>query len=230
MRRLAAHAQVYWVGRSPAVPPGTTMADLAEDYARAIRAHFGHPVPVVGFSTGGFLGLQLTVDHPEVVERLVVVWAAHRLSEQGRASNRRWVAALEQGRVSDAWKELARDVVSSEPARSLVGAALATIGPFLTPGGFSDGIRTAQAEESFDLRDSLDRISTPTLLVVGEKDDNCGVDLISETRNRIPGADLALLPGVGHLGSITDREGSGGSWSSLACDWQVTGPSAATRS
>ena len=133
MRRLAAYAQVHWVGRSPALPPGTTMADLAEDYARAIRARFCRPVPVVGFSTGGFLGLQLAVDHPDVVERLVVVGAAYRLSEQGRATNLRWVAALEQGRVSDAWTELARDVVSSEPARSLMGAALATIGPFLTP-------------------------------------------------------------------------------------------------
>lgn len=109
------------MGRTPAVPPDVTMADLAEDYARAIRAHFGRPVPVVGFSTGGFLGLQLTVDHPELVERLVVVGAGHCLSDEGRATNRRWVAALEQRRFSDAWKELAPDVVSWGPARSLVG-------------------------------------------------------------------------------------------------------------
>lgn len=194
------------MGRTPAVPPDVTMADLAEDYACAIRAR-GRPVPVVGFSTGGFLGLQLAVDHPELVERLVVVGAGHRLSDEGRATSRRWVAALEQRRFSDAWKELAPDVVSWGPARSLVGTALATIGPFLTPDDVSDGIRTARAEESFDVRDSVGRITTPTLLVVGDQDANCGVDLITDTRDRIPGAALALVTGVGHLGSLTDRRG-----------------------
>ncbi len=205
VRPLARALEVHWIGRRPGIEEGTTIADLAADTAAAIRAEFGRPMPVIGFSTGGFLALQLAVDHPDVVDRLVLVGAAHRLTDVGLASDGAWADALEAGDVAQAWRHLSDDVVDQEPARSLVAGALGLVGPLVTPAEVSDGIRTARAELGFDLLDDLGRITAPTLLVVGERDPNASVDLVGETRAWIPGAEMVVLPGVGHLGSLGDR-------------------------
>jgi pimeloyl-ACP methyl ester carboxylesterase len=53
---------VHRVGRRVGLEPGTTMADLASDYAVALDEEFGRPVDVLGISTGGSLALQLAAD------------------------------------------------------------------------------------------------------------------------------------------------------------------------
>jgi pimeloyl-ACP methyl ester carboxylesterase len=76
---------VHRVGRPVGLEPGTTMEDLANDYAGALEDGFGGPVDVLGISTGGSLAPQLAADRPGLVRRLVVAGAACRLSEHGRA-------------------------------------------------------------------------------------------------------------------------------------------------
>ena len=81
---FAEHFTVYVVNRRPGLPRGATMADLAADYAGAIEHDIGGPALVHGSSTGGSVALQLAVDRPELVSRLVLAAAACRLSERGR--------------------------------------------------------------------------------------------------------------------------------------------------
>ena len=204
LRRLSRHMEVHWVGRRPAVPQGYTMAAFAEDYAHALGARFSRPVPVLGFSTGGFLGMQLAVDHPDLVERLVVAGAGHTLSEAGRAANRRWIQGLTEDRPGEAWRELAADVIGSDRVRGLAAHVLAAVGPLVTPVNCLDGIRTAAAETTFDIGPSLPRIAAPTLLVAGDRDANCTTDILLRTARGIPGARLEVLPGVTHAGALTD--------------------------
>lgn len=215
VRPLAGALEVHWIGRRPGIEEGTTIPDLAADTAAAIRAEFDRPMPVIGFSTGGFLALQLAVDHPEVVDRLVLVGAGHRLTDVGLSSDGAWADALEAGDVAQAWRQLSDDVIDKEPARSLVAGAMSLVGPLVTPAGVSDGIRTARAELDFDLLDELGRIAAPALLVVGERDPNASVDLVRETRDAIPGAEMLVLPGAGHLGSLGDRRAVGAIWGFL---------------
>ncbi len=96
---LADGREVRWLNRRAGLRPGTTMADLARDYATAVRHHFGRPVDIVGVSTGGSVALQLAADHPEVVRRLVVVSAAYRLGPFGLACQHETAVALRAGRI-----------------------------------------------------------------------------------------------------------------------------------
>lgn len=203
LRRLGQNVELHWIGRRPGVPPGSTMTDFTEDYAEFLSARFASPIPVLGFSTGGLLGLQLAARHPDLIDRLVVAGTGHRVSDTGRAANLRWVEALTGGRPRDAWREIATDLVGSDRLRTLAGHFLAAVGPLVTPADCSDGIRTAVAETAFDIGPELPRITAPTLVVAGDRDLTCTPSILSATAHGIPGARLEVLPGVGHLGSLT---------------------------
>ena len=99
---FAEHFTVYLVNRRPGLPAGTTIADLAVDVATAIRHDIQRPVIVHGASTGGFIALQLGLDHPELVSRAVIASAACRLSDSGRRALTRSVEQARAGRPRQA--------------------------------------------------------------------------------------------------------------------------------
>jgi pimeloyl-ACP methyl ester carboxylesterase len=61
-------------GLSEAPPSGYRLSDMAQDLAHVV-AHFGRgePVAVAGHSFGGAIALRFAIDHPHLVERLVLV-------------------------------------------------------------------------------------------------------------------------------------------------------------
>ena len=82
---FAEHFTVYLANRRVGLEPGATMSDIAADYAGAIEQDIGQPVMLHGTSTGGSVALQLAIEHPGLVQRLVLASAACRLSPLGRA-------------------------------------------------------------------------------------------------------------------------------------------------
>lgn len=78
---------VYVVNGPPNLPSGATMSDIARYYAEAIEHAIGQPVFVHGVSTGGSVALQLAIDHPQLVRRMVLAGAACRFSPYGRKVN-----------------------------------------------------------------------------------------------------------------------------------------------
>lgn len=66
-------------GTGPLGRPMTFEA-MATDIAELIKAMGYEKVDVMGYSLGGATGLRLAIDHPEVVDRLVIVSAAFAFS------------------------------------------------------------------------------------------------------------------------------------------------------
>jgi pimeloyl-ACP methyl ester carboxylesterase len=64
---------------------------------------------------------------------------------------------------------------------------------------------TVAAEDVFDVCAELGRITAPTLLVAGGRDQYYSPELFWETAERIPNARLRLYPGKGHAGVLTHR-------------------------
>jgi pimeloyl-ACP methyl ester carboxylesterase len=204
---LARAFTVYRVGRRVGLKPATTIADLANDYAKAIEDRFGGPVDVLGISTGGSVALQLAVDRPAMLRRLVVAGAAFRLSEHGREFQRRMARLSAAGDRREISRMQAPDVSDSRLGRRIAGGLLWLAGPLFIRREWdpSDMSATIEAEDAFDVGERLGEISAPTLVIGGGRDRFYPPELFKETAERIPQGRLVLYEDRAHGGTFTDR-------------------------
>jgi pimeloyl-ACP methyl ester carboxylesterase len=207
LRPLAAKRVVWWVNRRQGLDPNASMADIADDYADALRSTFRGAVDVMGISTGGSVALQLTADHTELVRRLVLAASGSRLGTWGKAS---------QLRVADHVRARKPRATAAEMAGMLAAkpwsrAALRGVGWLMGSAFWSitepdDLLATIQAEDRFDLTDRLAQIRVPVLVVGGTRDQYYDSGRVFvRTADRIPGARLILYPGKGHIGTVSSR-------------------------
>lgn len=198
--------EVHVVSRRAGLPPGTTMADLAEHVAIAIRSDLPAPVRLVGISTGGSIALQTAIDHPDVVDRLVVLSSACRLSDAGRTAQRLLARHTLEGRHRAAWAALAPMLATGRVSRAVTTALLWSFGPLSAPDDPGDMIATIDAEDTFDAEAELARIEAPTLVVGGARDGFYSPELFEATAAGIPDARLVLRPRGTHISVLRDRE------------------------
>lgn len=210
MRLLAPLARaftVHRISRRVGLARGTTMADLADDYARAIEDGFRGPVDVLGISTGGSIALQLAADRPDLMNKLVVAGAACRLSEHGRQFQRETAALSAAGDRRGLSRMQAADVAGSRLGKSLAGALLGLAGPLFISRSWepSDMIATIEAEDSFDLGGRLHEISAPTLVIGGGRDRFYPSELFWETAEGIMDGRLVIYEDRAHGGTFSDK-------------------------
>ncbi|PAZ11212.1 4-carboxymuconolactone decarboxylase [Streptomyces sp. SA15] len=172
------------------IGPGATVGDLAE-LVLALADSLGvERFAYAGVSLGGAVGLHLAVNHPERVSSLAVICSSAHFNgskpweeraERVRREGLQWLAESADAR----WftpgftvPELVRDHRDADPeAYAACCDALA----------------------AFDLRDRLDGIHVPTLLVAGREDPATPPAHLREIADAVPGAALVELPGASHL-------------------------------
>ena len=172
---LARSFTVHRIGRKVGLKRGTTMADLARDCAEAIGAGFDAPVDVLGISRGGSLALQLTLDRPDLVRKLVVAGAAYRLSDHGTRFQRRVAELSAAGDRRGLARMNAPDGADSRLGQRIAGGLLWLAGPLFIRRTWdpSDMIATIEAEDSFDVWDRLREISAPTVTPCSTPSSEC---------------------------------------------------------
>jgi len=195
---LGSGRTVHLISRPVGMPSGTNLGELAGWHATALRARFGPPVDIAGASGGGVTALQLAIDHPDVVRRLVISVAASRVSDRGRRDLLRIVELEAQGK-STAW--IGSGLVAHGPMRLLVAAvyALGRSQP-RAPGE----VALIEAGQDWDVTSRLGEITAPTLIIGGTRDPIIPPELAEATARGIPGARLLLLPGRGHMTTLLD--------------------------
>jgi pimeloyl-ACP methyl ester carboxylesterase len=197
--RFAEGHTVYMINRRRGVPSHYTTREMAADYARVMEEKLG-PSRVMAFSTGGSIAQYVALDHPELVEKLILVVSASHLSDEGRETCERW-RKLAHGRR---WRELRADMasvnVTSETNKRLARAFMAVFGRFVlgTPSDPSDFLTTLEADLGHDTTARVHEISAPTLIIGGSEDPFFSAGLLRENARRIPGAELRVYEGVGH--------------------------------
>jgi pimeloyl-ACP methyl ester carboxylesterase len=188
-------------GRSdkPAVP--YSIALFADDTAGLMDALGIDSAHVYGQSMGGFIAQELALRHPQRVRTLVlgssscggrqaVAGSPENLAIIGIMNTLTPREAAEKGLpllYSEAFIARHRDALIQ---RSLWEAELRS-----PPDAFG---RQVQAAIRHDTSDRLPDIRCPTLVITGSDDKVVPTDNSRILAERIPGAELAVLPGAGH--------------------------------
>jgi pimeloyl-ACP methyl ester carboxylesterase len=141
----------------------------------------------------------LALRHPECVRSLALIDTSPAFGLDGTDPDA-WRAArlapLEAGAaVVDFAEPVLRGVMAPDPDPAAVAAAVASM--LRVP--ISGLMQTIAALPAHDVRDRLGGIVAPTLVVVGELDEETPPAYSEALVDGIPGARLAVIPGVGHL-------------------------------
>lgn len=179
--------------------------------ALAVLDHAGveGPVALVGCSMGGRLALDLTLAHPDQVERLVLIGSACR----GAPGPEDW---------PNSYRELGLAIDAAEEAGDLdevnrLEAWLWLDGPSVPEGRVSGAPRdlflamNARALAAVDPGEEVERpsawaalgsIAAPTLVLIGDLDLEDIRDTSEGLASRIPGATLEVLQSTAHVPQV----------------------------
>ncbi len=184
-------------GRSSAPDEPTSIRQMAEDAIALMDALGIGRAHVVGSSMGGEIAQELAIAFPQRVDRLVLMattaggyWAHVVETEQRPVDLRRLVL-----RLRGLARQLRRRLRALAARRSGRGAQ-----PPEPPPASAHGLRRQQeAAAAFDAHGRLHRITAPTLVLAGSRDQVAPVAAAEELARGIPGARLVVLRGAGHL-------------------------------
>ena len=192
-------------GASPARET-LTFALLADAVAELIDELGVSAVHLVGISFGGMIAQYAAARHPEQVETLTLLATSPRFGLDG-TSSQEWRAA-----------RLAPLDAGLEPADFADGVLAALAGPSITPAAMAgqraamERITGAALRRSIDClithdsRSVLPSIVAPTRCLVGGLDDETPVAYSQAIADLIGGADVQVVPGVGHLLNVEAPE------------------------
>ncbi len=210
-RCIAFNARGYPPSDTPASASAYSQARAADDVAVVIAALARRPAHVVGLSMGGFAALHCALRHPQRVRSLVLAGVGYgakpeQTASHARASRREADHALTIGIGRYARMMAASDYAA--PLRTKNPRAWRRFAHELS-GHSVEGMAAtlryvlAGRPSLWRLAPKLKRLRVPTLIVVGDRDEPC-LEPALFLRRTIPGAELAVLPGVGHLTNLEE--------------------------
>lgn len=189
-------------GRSSA-PPEVTVQAMAEDMAVFLERMGAAPAHVVGISMGGTVALQLALDHPDMVRRLVLVNTFARLRPQGLSGRfymlARAVLAALMGPQKQA--EMVARRLFPHPGQELLRENILRRITQTNPCAYRSAMRSLMR---FDVEGRLGELRMPVLVVTGAEDTTVPPPVQRVLVRGIPGARQTVVEGSGH-GIIADN-------------------------
>lgn len=173
---------------------------IADAVASVLRELGVGPVAIEAESGGGRISLWLTVDHPDLVERLVLAAVASETPADSPMAERmgRWIDLAEAGAWGDFFTSMAQLMKASDESEAGAFGAAARLQPRpATPERFIGELKATLDPSSF-VTDRLAEISVPTLVLAGELDQVVPLPSTQLVAERIPGAHLITDPQCGH--------------------------------
>jgi len=178
-------------GQSDMVPDAWGNADYARLVVRLADALGIGRFALIGHSRGAAIALVLATepDSRDRVERMVLTGGAG-IKPRRRAGYYGKVGMAKVGRAAAA--------VGGAPGRRLqqrIRGRVASADWLAAPEALRGTLRNVLAE---DLSDRLPRVSAPTLLMWGDRDEDTPLWMAEKMEREIPGAGLVVLRGGGH--------------------------------
>ena len=188
-------------GRSDAPEGPYTLDQLADDARALLDALSIDRVHWVGISMGGMIGQALALRYPERLHSLSICDSLATFPAEARAAwDERLATARERGMEALVASTLERwftpEFVSAHPE------PIARIERMIRQTPLAGYLGCSQAIMRLDLLAQLQAVRAPTRVLVGEHDPGTPVAASRAIAQRIPGAELHVIPGARHLTSI----------------------------
>lgn len=187
-------------GRSPAPPGPYALADLAGDLTALLDRLAVDRASIVGLSLGGMVGMWLAIHEPSRVERLVLCCTSANLGPPAMWAERARIAR-ESGMAALADAVLGRWLV--QPADQELTARLRAMVTSASADGYAS---CCAAIETMSIADDLPSVTAPTLVVSAAQDRATPPEHGLAITTAVPGARLAVVDGVAHLGNVQAPE------------------------
>jgi pimeloyl-ACP methyl ester carboxylesterase len=154
---------------------------MAKDTIEFLASVVGSPAHLVGWSDGGIVALLVAIARPDLVRKIVVT-----------GTNFKSVPEIGMAEMLD---ELTADAPEMGMFRAMYEAA-SPDGPEHWPIVVGKLVELYRVEPDISIED-LGRISSPTLVLVGD-DDLVPLEHTLELYRAIPSSELAVVPGTSH--------------------------------
>ena len=173
---------------------------VADGIASTLRALGRGPAAIEAESGGGRISLWLAVDHPDLVERMVLAAVASETPPASPMAERmrRWITLAEAGDWGTFFAMMAKQMKAATETESGAFGAAARLQPRpATPERFIGELKATLDPSSF-VTDRLREIAVPALILAGEMDQVVPLASTQLVAERIPGALLVTDPDCGH--------------------------------
>jgi len=173
---------------------------IADGVATVLRALDLGPIAIEAESGGGRISLWLTVDHPELVERLVLAAVSSETPPDSPMADRmgRWISLAEASDWGAFFAIMAQQMKAATETEASSFAAAARLQPRpATPERFIGELKATLDPSSF-VTDRLGEIGVPALVLAGELDQVVPLTSTRQVAERISGARLLTDPECGH--------------------------------
>lgn len=192
------------VGDSDPFPTPYTIKDQADDAAAVLRTLGISKAHIIGISMGGFISLELTLRHPELVDKLVLVSTSGGGLTNVPASPRLWPSFFRRER-----EKLEPGARAYKVYSQIMGPGYSAANPQVMeeiaqiarhrPMSQETYSRQLRACLSHNAANRLGLIRVPTLVIHGDKDPLVPPANGRRLARKIPGAKLLIYPNVGHI-------------------------------
>jgi 2-succinyl-6-hydroxy-2,4-cyclohexadiene-1-carboxylate synthase len=183
-------------------PPGTTLASVAAAMAKHLNANGGDDL--LGYSLGGRVALQLALDHPGKVRRLVLLSSGPGIADASERAKRlkrdeRLAQILEEDGISPftAWWESTPALKPFKPLSRPVDEALRSMRLNQDPQCLAGVLRHLSHGAMEDLAPRLANLRIPVLLIAGDSD-TAYCQRMREMAAALPNSRLQLIADAGH--------------------------------
>lgn len=196
-------------GKSQVTQDGYDMDSLTADCVALMMALNCAPCHFAGLSMGGFVGMRLAIRHPELIQSLILIETTadpeprESLSQYrimafiarwfglGLVINRVMPIMFGQKFLDDDTRKKQRQYWKREIlSNDRMGVFRALQGVLNRKGVY----------------DELDKISAPTLIIVGNLDVATEPEKSDRIHARIPNSKLVIIPGAGHTSTIEEPD------------------------
>ena len=197
-RKFATTFQVWIFSRKNTLKPQMTTREMAEEQALAMDKLKLSKACIMGISQGGMIAQWLAIDHPQKIDKMVLVVTLSRPNNTIQSVIGHWIDLVEK----EQYGKLAIDTMEknySEKNIKKIRPFYWSVKKMLKPVSNERFIIQAISCLTHNAYQELIKIACPTLIIGGGKDKIIGgVEAPQEMAKAIPDSKIIIYPELGH--------------------------------